>query len=111
MYAHAKALLPNLIAIRRHLHQWPELSFQEYETSAFVAKQLHDLGVPHDIEVARTGVVGYVGKGDGPTLALRADMDALPILEENDVPYRSRREGVMHACGHDAHTTMLLGAA
>jgi len=111
MYAQAQSLLPKLIDIRRHLHQWPELSFQEYETSAFVAKQLHDLGVPHDTEVARTGVVGYVGRGDGPTLALRADMDALPILEENDVPYRSRREGVMHACGHDAHTTMLLGAA
>ena len=111
MYKQAQSLLPKLIDIRRHLHQWPELSFQEYETSAFVAKQLHDLGVPHDTEVARTGVVGVLGEGEGPTIALRADMDALPILEENDVPYRSRREGVMHACGHDAHTTMLLGAA
>ena len=111
MLKQAQSLLPKLIDIRRHLHQWPELSFQEYETSAFVAKQLHDLGAPHDTEVARTGVVAYLGKKDGPTLALRADMDALPILEENDVPYRSRREGVMHACGHDAHTTMLLGAA
>ncbi len=111
MYKQAQSLLPKLIDIRRHLHQWPELSFQEYETSAFVAKQLHDLGVPHDTEVARTGVVGVLGNGEGPTIALRADMDALPILEENDVPYRSRREGVMHACGHDAHTTMLLGAA
>ncbi|HFQ95859.1 MAG TPA: amidohydrolase, partial [Anaerolineae bacterium] len=111
MYKQAQSLLPKLIDIRRHLHQWPELSFQEYETSAFVAKQLHDLGIAHDTEVARTGVVGYLGDSEGPTIALRADMDALPILEENDVPYRSRREGVMHACGHDAHTTMLLGAA
>ena len=111
MFQQAQDLLPKLIHIRRHLHQWPELSFEEYETSAFVAKQLHDLGIPHETEVARTGVVGHLGRADGPTIALRADMDALPILEENDVPYRSRREGVMHACGHDAHTTMLLGAA
>ena len=111
MYKQAQSLLPKLIDLRRHLHQWPELSFQEYETSAFVAKQLHDLGIPHETEVARTGVVGVLGKQEGPTIALRADMDALPILEENDVPYRSQREGVMHACGHDAHTTMLLGAA
>jgi amidohydrolase len=111
MYKEAQALLPRLIEIRRHLHQWPELSFHEYETSAFISKQLHDLGIAHDTEVARTGVVGYLGDGEGPTIALRADMDALPILEENDVPYRSRREGVMHACGHDAHSTMLLGAA
>ncbi len=110
MYQQAQSLLPRLIQIRRHLHQWPELSFQEYETAAFVSKQLHDLGVRHETEVARTGVVGYLGNAQGPTIALRADMDALPILEENDVPYRSRREGVMHACGHDAHTTMLLGA-
>ena len=111
MLQQAQALFPDLVNIRRHLHQWPELSFEEYETGAFVAKQLHDLDIPHDTEVARTGVVGYLGKGDGPTIALRADMDALPILEENDVPYKSRRPGVMHACGHDAHTTMLLGAA
>ena len=111
MFQQAQDILPQLVEIRRHLHQWPELSFEEYETGAFVAKTLHDLGIPHDTEVARTGVIGYLGGGDGPTIALRADMDALPILEENDVPYKSRRPGVMHACGHDAHTSMLLGAA
>ena len=111
MLEQAQALFPELVSIRRHLHQWPELSFEEYETGAFVAKTLHDLGIPHDTEVARTGVIGYLGQGDGPTIALRADMDALPIDEENDVPYRSKRPGVMHACGHDSHTTMLLGAA
>ena len=111
MLSNAQALLSELKRIRRHLHQWPELSFQEYETSAFVAKTLHDLGIAHETEAARTGVIGYLGRGDGPTIALRADMDALPIDEENDVPYKSRRPGVMHACGHDSHTTMLLGAA
>ena len=110
MRQEAQDLLPKLIEIRRHLHQWPELSFEEYETGAFVSRTLHDLGVPHETQVARTGVVGLMGN-DGPVIALRADLDALPIQEENDVPYKSRRPGVMHACGHDAHTTMLLGAA
>lgn len=107
----AQALAPELTRIRRRLHQQPELAFAEYHTAAFVAHRLHELGIPCDTEVARTGVVGYLGNGSGPTIALRADMDALPIFEENDVPYRSQHEGVMHACGHDAHTAMLLGAA
>jgi amidohydrolase len=111
MLQQAQALFPELVNIRRHLHQWPELSFEESETGAFVAQTLRDLGIPHDVGVARTGVIGYLGQGEGPVIALRADMDALPIQEENDIPYKSRRPGVMHACGHDTHTTMLLGAA
>jgi amidohydrolase len=111
MFKQAQALHPKLTRIRRHLHQWPELSFEESETGAFVAQTLRDLGIPHDVGVARTGVIGYLGQGEGPVIALRADMDALPIQEENDIPYKSRRPGVMHACGHDTHTTMLLGAA
>ncbi|REJ36837.1 MAG: amidohydrolase, partial [Bacillota bacterium] len=98
-------------AWRRHLHSHPELSYQEHETTAFVEARLREFG----IETQRptpTGVVGIIdGAGPGRTVALRADIDALPIQEENDVPYRSTRDGVMHACGHDAHTAMLLGAA
>ncbi|MEM6297298.1 MAG: M20 family metallopeptidase [Bacteroidota bacterium] len=98
---------------RHHLHQNPELSFQEYQTAAFVAKELTALGLSPQEGVAGTGVVALV-EGVNPqkkVVALRADMDALPILEENEVPYRSQNEGVMHACGHDVHTTSLLGAA
>ncbi len=109
----AEQLHPEVIAIRRHLHTHPELSFNEYETSAFVQKKLTEYGIPFQNGVADTGVVGFI-KGKNPdsrSIALRADMDALPILEENDVPYKSQNEGVMHACGHDAHTASLLGAA
>lgn len=101
-----------VIANRRHLHANPELSFNEFETSAFVKKQLSNLGISY-AEMANTGVVGLI-KGDlasDKTIALRADMDALPIVEENDVPYKSTKEGVMHACGHDVHTSSLLGTA
>ena len=111
MLSEAQAIAPKLIETRRTLHQWPELSFEEYRTAALVAHRLHDLGIPHETEVARTGVVGWIGNGDGPTIALRADMDALPIQEETGLPFSSQRPGVMHACGHDAHTAMLLGAA
>lgn len=98
--------------VRRHLHAHPELSYQEHATSAFVQEKLQSYGIPFSIK-ATTGVVGLIeGKNPGSrVIALRADMDALPIHEENDVPYKSKNQGVMHACGHDVHTTCLLGAA
>lgn len=108
----AKQYAPAFIEVRRHLHAHPELSYQEFETSRFVREQLESLGIPCEIR-ATTGVVGLIkGRRDADrVIALRADMDALPIQEENDIPYRSRNNGVMHACGHDVHTTCLLGAA
>lgn len=108
----AKEFAPALIDMRRHLHANPELSYQEIATSQYVQEQLHALGIPFEIK-ATTGILATI-KGKNPeskVIALRADMDALPILEENDVPYRSVNNGVMHACGHDVHTTVLLGAA
>jgi amidohydrolase len=95
------------------LHQNPELSFQEFETAKFIAKTLKELEIPFQEGVAGTGLVALI-KGKNPdkkTIALRADMDALPILEKNDVDYKSKNEGVMHACGHDVHTSSLLSAA
>lgn len=102
----------DLINIRHHLHANPELSYKEFETSAFVQQKLKEYGIPYETK-AVTGVVGLIkGKNPGKrVIALRADMDALPIKEENDVPYKSKNEGVMHACGHDVHTTCLLGAS
>lgn len=108
----AKKFAPEFIQIRRHIHANPELSYQEYETSKFVQQKLSEFGIPFEIK-ATTGVVGLI-KGKNPdsrVIALRADMDALPIKEENDIPYKSKIDGVMHACGHDVHTTCLLGAA
>ena len=100
------------IAIRHHLHAHPELSYQEHQTSAFVQGKLQAWGIPFRV-LAVTGVVGLIeGKNPGKrVIALRGDMDALPITEANDVPYISTNTGVMHACGHDVHTTCLLGAA
>ncbi len=110
-------ILPGVVADRRFLHEHPELGMQEYETARFVAARLRQLGLD-DIRtgIANTGVTALIhGTGSGPNadrvLMLRADMDALPIEEENDVEYRSQTSGVMHACGHDGHTAMLLGAA
>ena len=101
------------VAIRRHLHRHPELSFQEEKTGRYIAERLAAYGVAHEHGWATNGVVGLIrGKNPGSrTVALRADIDALPITEANEVPYKSRSEGVMHACGHDAHTASLLGAA
>ena len=102
-----------VIQNRRHLHANPELSFEEYQTSAFVEKQLRSYGITDIEKKADTGLVALI-KGRQPdkkTVALRGDMDALPIPEINDVPYKSTNPGVMHACGHDVHTASLLGAA
>lgn len=104
---------PETQAIRHHIHSHPELSFQEFETSKFIAQKLTEFGIEHKTGVAGTGILALI-KGKNPDkkcIALRADMDALPITEANDVPYKSQNEGVMHACGHDVHSTCLLGAA
>ena len=108
----ANIIYDDVVKNRRHLHANPELSFHEYQTVAFVAAKLDELGIPHQ-KMADTGLVALI-KGDKPSdavVALRADMDALPILETNTVPYKSKIEGVMHACGHDVHTSSLLGTA
>ncbi len=108
----AKQYAPDFIAIRHHLHAHPELSYQEFRTSAFVQEKLSSAGIPFRV-MAETGVVGMIeGRNPGKrVIALRADMDALPIREENNVPYKSTNDGVMHACGHDVHTSILLGAS
>jgi amidohydrolase len=109
----AKAYHAETVAMRRHLHQHPELSFQEKETAAFVSKQLTSFGIAHQRDVAGHGIVAliYGQEPDSQVIALRGDMDALPIAEQNDVPYKSKHTGVMHACGHDVHTSSLLGTA
>jgi amidohydrolase len=111
MLERANALGDELIRLRRDIHRHPELSFQEHRTAALVADTLQEIGIEARTGVGRTGVVGHIGPGEGPTIAIRADMDALPIDERNDIPYRSLNDGVMHACGHDAHTAILLGVA
>jgi amidohydrolase len=102
----------SFIDIRHKIHSNPELSYKEFETSSFIQSKLAEWGIPYTV-MATTGVVGII-EGKNPQeriVALRADIDALPITEENDVPYKSKNIGVMHACGHDVHTTCLLGAA
>ncbi len=107
----AKALHEQIRTWRRTIHRYPELTFDEHRTASLVASVLGGLGIETETEVAKTGVVGHLRGGDGPLVGLRADMDALPILEANGTEFDSTRPGVMHACGHDAHTAILLGAA
>ena len=109
----AQAYKQEVIDLRRHLHSHPELSFKEFQTAAFVAEKLKEIGITEIESKATTGWAALI-KGKNPdkkVVALRADMDALPIIEANEVPYKSQNPGVMHACGHDAHTASLLGAA
>jgi len=110
--AEAEKIADEIIAVRRHLHMYPELPGEEKRTSEFIAEKLKEFGI-EEIETRAGGtysVVAHLGEGE-KAVGLRADIDALPIEERNDVPYRSRVKGVMHACGHDAHTAMLLGTA
>ena len=107
----AKSLHEQIRAWRREIHRYPELTFTENRTAGLVASTLVGMGIEVDTEVAKTGVVGHVRGADGPVVGLRADMDALPIQEINGTEFDSTRPGIMHACGHDAHTAMLLGAA
>lgn len=108
----ASGYAKEFIEVRHHLHQYPELSFKEFETSKFIQEKLQRLNIPFEV-LAQTGVVGLIeGKNPGKKIiALRADMDALPITEENQIEYISKKPGIMHACGHDVHSTCLLGAA
>src|SRR5947199_10763414 len=113
-YDHLKSdideLVPDLVALRRDLHEHPELAFEEVRTSGIVAQRLHTLGLEVQAGVAKTGVVGLLRGGasnsDAKTIAIRADMDALPIHELNEKDYRSTIDGKMHACGHDGHTSI-----
>ncbi|WP_246206651.1 M20 metallopeptidase family protein [Virgibacillus ihumii] len=108
----AKQFGKDLTAWRRHMHRNPELGFEEQQTSAFVIEKLHEIGCTDVKRVAKTGVIAMLhGDKPGKTVALRADMDALPILDEKDVDYKSMKDGIAHLCGHDGHTAILLGAA
>jgi len=111
MLAEARQIQSILTQWRRTIHSQPELGFEVHRTAELVATALAGMGIEVQTGVGKTGVVGYLGSGNGPVIAIRADMDALPIQEENEVDYASQSPGRMHACGHDAHTAMLLGAA
>ncbi len=107
---HARSLADRIVSWRRDFHMHPELGFEEFRTARKVAETLNELGFEAETGVGKTGVVARIGEGR-PVIGIRADMDALPINEENDVEYRSQTPNVMHACGHDAHTAILLGVA
>lgn len=100
-----------MVSLRHHIHQHPELGFKEYNTAELVASKLKSWGYTVSQGIAKTGVIAQLKTGEGPTIGLRADMDALPILEENTFNHKSKNDGVMHACGHDGHTATLLAAA
>jgi amidohydrolase len=104
-----ESVMPRLVEIRRHLHQFPELSGEEIETTRFIAEKLREFGIDHEYEPGQCGLVAEVGGGK-PSVGLRGDIDAIRVYEKNDIPFKSCVPGVMHACGHDVHTTMLLGA-
>src|SRR5262245_16906087 len=107
----SKQIHGDIIDLRRHLHTYPELSFQEHQTCAFIKTCLDKIGIPSK-PIANTGLVAIIeGSMPGDVVALRADIDALPIQEQNNVAYASQHPGVMHACGHDFHTSSLLGTA
>lgn len=107
-----RALQPQLVEWRRHLHQRPELGFKEQLTAEFIARKLQEWGIDHQVGIAQTGIVATIsGSRPGPVFAIRADIDALPIYEENEVSYRSQHDGIMHACGHDGHTAIALATA
>jgi len=109
----SESYFKEIVSVRQEIHSNPELSFEEYETAALVAGKLEQFGIEYQSGIAKTGIVGLI-KGKNPekrTIALRADMDALPIFELNEVSYKSKNQGKMHACGHDVHTSVLLGAA
>ena len=106
-----KNIKDEIYTIRRHFHRYPELSFKEFNTAETISQHLDKFGIAHKKGVGKTGIVGEINFGPGPIIALRADMDALPIQEENNLDYKSLNDGVMHACGHDGHMAILLGAA
>lgn len=105
------SLAPEFVGWRQHLHAHPELAFEEKRTAAFIAGKLREFGLEVHEGIGGTGVVGLLRRGNGPMVGLRADIDALPIVEATGLAYASQTQGKMHACGHDGHTAMLLGAA